>query len=173
MSDAIPAPTAGSLDGGRAVSPELSAKVAEIKRGRGRPRKDGSAPAAPAGPAKSRPLAPVADAPAPWSPIVAGRIVGAVHDIGAVTTGFAGFRWTPDEIDAVGPLLAEVLDDALPYQGYRVKLAMLVLTVVGIDLAKVRAWREWKAAEVARAEQAMREARAKARGESPAPVPPA
>ena len=148
----------GSVDAGRAVSPELVDGLA--KRGRGRPRKDGSAPPVPAvQPGTGKPLGQPAPA---WPPVLAGKILGAVHDLAAVSTGFAGWQWEDGEIAAAGPLLAEILDDALPYQGFRVKLALFALTLVAIDGKKLRDYKKFRADEISASAAAARAATSEA-----------
>ena len=126
-------------------SQEFSDDAADVKakRGRGRPRKDGSAPrSAPAG-------GRTVEAVTSWDPEIAGLLLKAPHDLAAALTGCGAFSWTDAEVEPVKTLLASVLDDALPYQGYRVKLALLVVAIATIDAMKFRTYSQWRAAQKA------------------------
>lgn len=138
--------SAPALDVAPAVDSADSLKeaIGEIKRGRGRPRKNPGA--VPNGADKRAPAPPVLPRPQQWTPESARVILTAEGLLFGGATGWDGFIYSPEQTQFLSPLLADVLQDVLPYDAAWVKISAFLAAYAGIKSYQFRRYRAEKKA---------------------------
>lgn len=105
--------------------------------------------------------------PAVWTPISAGAFLQAIHYLPAGLTGYDGWMLEESELKSCAPLAAEIFQDLLPADAYWVKLLAFAGVMGGIEINKMRKYKNWLA------EQSKKNPPVKPPPNVPAPIPAA
>ena len=121
----------------------LKEEAAEIKRGRGRPRKN---PAGSAGAGDKRPAGEnLPPRPSQWSPESARVLLTAEGLLFGGISGWDGFCYSAEQTQFLSPLLADMLQEILPYDATWVKISAFLAAYAGIKTYQFRAFRAARA----------------------------
>ena len=120
----------------------ISEDIKEVKRKRGRPRKDGSDPKP--SESKSPEVKPIEKIE--WTLDATKKLLAAEGLAWAGVTGWGGFVYQADDLEFLAPLGLEVFKELLPDSKYTI-IAAFFLGYGGIKAAQFRAWKNFKMEE--------------------------